>query len=401
LNQVYYAERRADEVVARALAWMKDRQDERLFVWVHVFDCHAPYDPPSPYRERYAGRLYDGEIAYTDEALAPLLQAFDAPDGVTLLTADHGEGLGEHGEMTHSLFVYDSTARVPLLIRAPGVPPGTRVEAQVRTADIAPTLLELAGLEPRGDLDGRSLLPYVRGEETASRGAYGESFGPFFNFNWAKLRSLRDDRYKFIDAPRPELFDLESDPKEERNLWAEDPPAVARELVRELERIAALDEEKAEETEALDEETARRLESLGYVASSASIPESSDLPDPKDRVEVFTRLQSILAQTDWSPDRLLAEYRDILRLAPENAWARIRVANLLADEKRYQEAIVEFRLLTRGNALEARIQEPQVALLLLDRVEEALEVTQRAVEERVGIPTSTSFAVKRSSARIG
>jgi arylsulfatase A-like enzyme/Flp pilus assembly protein TadD len=381
LSNAYYAERRADEVVSRSLEWIRSQKAQKLFVWVHLFDCHAPYVPPSPFDQRYADRPYDGEIAYVDRALAPLLEEFE--DGATLVTADHGESLGEHGESTHALFVYDSTLRVPLLLRAPGIEPGLSVEAQVRTVDLAPTILELAGLEPGADLDGKSLLTYARGEESASRVAYGESFTPFFNFNWAKLRSIRDGGYKLVDAPRRELYDLEADPREEKNLWTGDPPPAARELLRELERISASDLGERH-AQALDVETERRLESLGYVASSSSLPEKgASLPDPKDRIEVYEKLHGILARQDADANALIAEYRKALELEPGNVWARIRLANLLADEERYEEALVEYRGLIGASAMDARaFQNLGVALLLLDRVEEALELTEEAVEAR-------------------
>jgi arylsulfatase A-like enzyme/Flp pilus assembly protein TadD len=392
-GSAFYAERRAQEVVERALQWISQNDGKRLFVWVHVYDCHAPYDPPAPYRQRYSDRLYDGEIAYTDSTLGPLLEAF-APSrgGATLVTSDHGESLGEHGESTHALFIYDASMRVPLLLQAKGIPAGTRIDAQVRTVDIAPTLLELAGLpsstkpDKVDELDGKSLLPYVRGEETASRSAYGESFNCFYNFNWAKLRSIREGGYKLIDAPRRELYHLESDPGEEKNLWNdEQPPSAARSLLREMERIKASDRGVAASVD-VDPDTARRLESLGYVVASAPArPDVAEetLPDPKDRREVHERLQEILSRTDAPPDELIAEYREILALEPENTWARSHLAHVLGDEKRYEEAVAEFRTLIGTSALDARAYESLgIALLALDRVEEALDVTKTAVEAR-------------------
>lgn len=383
ISKNFYAERRAEEVVQRALSWIQERHDPKLFVWVHVFDCHAPYDPPPPFHDRYSDRPYDGEIAYTDSTLGPLLQAFDpSQGGAVIVTADHGESLGEHGEATHALFIYDSTTRVPLIVRAASVPEGTRIDAEVRTADITPTILELAGIAPEADLDGKSLLPLVRGEETESRRAYTESLAPFFNFNWAKLRSLRDGRYKLIDAPRRELYDLDSDPKEEKNLWSADAPREARDLLAEVQRIEAQDKASPDLTRPVDAATARRLESLGYVSSSAPPrPGGSNLPDPKDRVEVYEHLQGILSRTDLEPDELISEYRKVLKLEPENTWARIRLAIVLAEQKRYEEAIVEFRALIGVAAMDTRAYENLgVALLLLDRVDEALDVTQKAVD---------------------
>ncbi|MGH9318950.1 MAG: sulfatase-like hydrolase/transferase, partial [Vicinamibacteria bacterium] len=385
VHKAYYPERRAEEVVSRALAWVRAHEDEKLFLWVHVFDPHAPHNPPSPFAERYGERVYDAEIAYTDHALGPLFGEIQSGErgknAAVLVTADHGESLGEHGESTHALFVYDATMRVPLIVKAPGVAPGSRVETQVRTVDIAPAILELAGVERKDSLDGVSLLGYLRGEE-APRTAYGESFVPRLNFNWSELRFLRTDRYKLIDAPRRELYDLETDPGEETNLWKDPPPAEARDLLRELESLKASEATGIASTIALDEETARRLESLGYIAGAPPRREGAELPDPKDRVEVYERLQDLLGREDLTAEEAIAEYRDILALEPENALARNRLANTLAEERRYEEAVGEFRALMRVSEVDSQgVENLGVALLLLDEVEEALAVTEAAVQE--------------------
>jgi arylsulfatase A-like enzyme/tetratricopeptide (TPR) repeat protein len=378
VHPIYYAERRAEEVVARAVDWVKSHEGEPFFVWVHLYDPHAPHNAPSPFAERYPGRDYDAEVAYTDSALGPLLEAASGEGTAVVVTADHGEGLGEHGESTHTLFVYDSTMRIPLLVKAPGVAAGLRVERQVRSVDIAPTILELAGLPTRGKLDGVSLLPQLGAGSEPELPAYGETFGTLYQFNWSELRFLRKDGFKLIGAPRPELYDLEADPEELKNLWTDPPPDVGRRLSEELTQLSSLDEPAS--TLQVDEETRRRLESLGYATSIPSA-RPQGRPDPKDRVEVFERMQDLLGP-NLSPQAQIDGYREILALEPENALARSRLANELARQGKLEEAVEEFRELLRVGEIDTNSWENLAsALLLLNRTEEALALTERAVAE--------------------
>jgi choline-sulfatase len=387
VHKAYYPERRAEVVVSRALEWIHTHENEKFFLWVHVYDPHMPNNAPSPYAERYPDSPYDAEIAYTDAALGPLFDAVRAGDGgsrsAILVTADHGESLTEHGESTHGLFVYDATMRVPLVLDAPGVAPGRRVERQVRTVDIAPTLLELGGVEPEPPLDGVSLFRVLEDENAAPKTAYGESFVPRFNFNWSELRFLRTDRYKLIDAPRKELYDLKADPGELTNLWSESPPPEARALLRQLQSLEAAEPAGAGQTMELDEETARRLKSLGYMSQTAPQTrgaQASELADPKDRVDVYERFQTLLAATDLTPAETLAAYREILKLEPGNTLARKMIASLLAEEGRYDEAIAAFRELLLTSEVDSKgLENLSVALLIQNRVDEAISVTQSAV----------------------
>ncbi len=378
VHPVFFAERRAEEVVARALEWIKVHDHERFFVWVHVYDPHAPHNPPSPFAERYPGRGYDAEVAYTDAALGALLDAVSDGRTAVIVTGDHGEGLGDHGESTHTLFVYDSTMKVPLILKAPDVPAGTRVESQVRSVDIAPTILELAGLSPKAGLDGTSLLRRLRSGGGDDLPAYGESYGPLYQFNWAELKFLRQDGFKYIEAPRRELYDLRADPKETNNLWSDHPPPIGRRLREELQK--ASESEKPISTVEVDEETTRRLESLGYL-TSASNRNSSQRPDPKDRVEVFERMQVLLAP-DLSLEQQIEGYREILSLEPENILAQKRLAEGLAQKGQLEEAVEEFQRLRRISELDTKDWENLVsALLLLNRTEEALALVEQAVAD--------------------
>ncbi len=376
-DSVYFTERRAEEVVARALHFIEAHQQERFFVWVHVYDPHLPHDAPAPYSERYPGRGYDAEVAYTDASLGPLLDAVDDDRTAVIVIGDHGEGLGDHGESSHTLFVYDSTMKVPLILRAPQVTPGTRVERQVRSVDLAPTILELAGVASRGPIDGVSLLGRL-GRESEELSAYGETFGTLYQFNWSELRFLRKDGFKFIEAPRPELYDLRADPGETNNLWSESPSDLGKRLRRELDRAAKAEKEIS--AKPVDEETRRKLESLGYVAS-ARRKKPGGLPDPKDRVEVFDRMQELLSP-DVPAEREIQGFREILALEPLNVLAQKRIAGVLAEEGQLEEAVVEFQKLHLIAELDSKDWENLVsALLLLNRTEEALTLTEQALAE--------------------
>ncbi|MYF05905.1 MAG: sulfatase, partial [Holophagales bacterium] len=258
-------QRAGPETIAHALEWLNDAvlSDDRaddaggstgqppFFMWLHLFDPHDPYDPPEPFRSEYQGRPYDGEVAYTDSLIGEFRAALEErglfDESVVVLTADHGEGLGDHGESYHGFFVYDTTVHVPLIVRLPGgVEAGRVVGDAVSHVDIAPTLIELLDLERTGTTQGRSLLPDMQGlpNPLAERGVYAESFYALDHYGWAPLRSLRTAEHKYIEAPEPELYALLEDPGELANVLLEERDlsrrlrAEALELAAELDRAA-------------------------------------------------------------------------------------------------------------------------------------------------------------------
>ena len=217
-------ERRGMDVVEHAQNWLSKHPAGPDFMWVHLYDPHDPYEPPMPYSQLYKDHLYDGEIAYADSALAHFIAYLKKSgkynNSVIVVVGDHGEGLGEHHEDTHGIFLYDSTTHVPLIVKLPGGgSAGTVVTAQVRTLDVMPTLLELADAPAPPKNDGESLQPYFVGKGEAARPAFGETDYPL-RFGWAPLRSVRSDGFKFIEAPRPELYDLQLDAGELRDKYA-------------------------------------------------------------------------------------------------------------------------------------------------------------------------------------
>ena len=264
-------ERRADVVVSRAVDWI-GRQNGRFFAWVHVFDPHLPYKPPDEYLSKYAARPYDGEVAWTDYALGPLFERLSAlpRPTIVIVTADHGESLGEHGEETHGMFAYEATLRVPLIVatvdpRNARPAKGIVIDTAVRHVDIAPTVLEAIGASAHDGLTGSSLSPVIRDGRGDDRPAYFESMTYNLVRGWAPLRGVLSGRNKYIDLPIAELYDLASDPKEERNLTSQQSERV-RVMVNTLRsyNVAPPNRPAPESAEA-----AAVLRSLGYVSGTA------------------------------------------------------------------------------------------------------------------------------------
>ena len=268
-----------------AIRWLRKVGDSPFFLWTHLYDPHRPYQAPEPFASRHDP--YVAEIAYADSQIGRLLRALDErallDRVIVIVTADHGESLGEHREMDHGIFLYESVLRVPLIVRAPGVAP-RRVADLVRLTDVMPTVLDLLRL-PLPALDGTSLVDVMRGHGGPELEAYAESLYPE-RHGWAPLFSLRSDRFKFIDAPRPELYDLRLDPFEERNIVGQRQSLVAALQARLRTRVQG--EPSTAAKDRVDDELRARLAALGYVAGRA--PEARTgafLPDPKDCAGMF------------------------------------------------------------------------------------------------------------------
>jgi arylsulfatase A-like enzyme/Flp pilus assembly protein TadD len=296
-------ERRAEETVGHLLAWLQARSTggtgaRPFFVWLHLYDPHAPYNPPEPFRAQYAGHRYDGEIAYADSQLARLFEylrnnrLYDQT--LIALMSDHGESLGEHGEDEHGFFIYNSTLHVPLIFKLPagmGTPHVAR--RLVGTIDVAPTLLDLLHLQDplSRQFQGTSLVPDILEKGAArERPVYAETYYPRDGFSCSELRGITTERFKYIHAPHPEFYDLRSDPQEAHNLYAERASLAAalREQLSGLERRYA-STQPAPKGPPLPPETVEKLKSLGYIAyAGAGQPAATGpLPDPKDRLKVF------------------------------------------------------------------------------------------------------------------
>lgn len=339
------AERRG-ELVSRSFAsWMEKRSSDRaFFAWLHFFDPHLPYAPPSPYLPGY-----DGEISYVDEQVGRVLEALEASsleaNTLVVLTSDHGESLGEHGEKSHGFFVYDATLHVPLILKgSSSLPAGERVATPVRVIDIFPTVLEAVEVPVPQEVQGRSLLALVRGEATDTPPSYAECYAPELNFRWAPLVALREGGFKFIEAPRPELYDLGSDPGETKNLIESDPARALRMRSRLADLLKSLASPLSSRSQP-DAETIARLRSLGYAASGGErAAEGASLPDPKDRLHLWTRLEEVLlARGSGELETAVEGALDVLEEDPTNLLALELLASARAEAGDRDEAIEIYR----------------------------------------------------------
>ena len=367
-----FPERRAERVVEAAAAWLSGTAGP-AFLWVHLYDPHAPYDPPAAYR---GDDPYRGEIAYADAMLGRLLPAWDARPGpaVVALASDHGEAFGEHGEMSHGLFVYDTTLRVPLLLRGAGVPSARRVAQAIGLVDLAATLADLAGAEA---LPGASLMRFVARDGSAAEAPlYAETLAPRLDFGWSELRSWRAGGLKYVKAPRPELYDVDLDPGESADLAATRRDAATR-LASALDR-AQQDLGETESRHGPDPEAVERLRALGY---AQGLEGKGSGADPKDRVEV-ARLIAAASGPFAGPREVIGVYSDIARRDPDNPLVNFRLADALLRAGRAREAIPVFRRVT---ATLPRSADPYVGLATacaeLGRMAEA----KQALEQALGV----------------
>jgi len=349
-------QRRGQEVVAHALAWLSRHREGPFFIWVHLYDAHDPYDPPEPYKTRYASALYDGGIAYEDAAVGKLLRQLKLRglyDGsVIAVTADHGESLGAHGEDTHGIFLYDETMHVPLLIKLPrATTGGKRIENRVELVDIAPTLLQETGIEIPQEMQGVSLLGLMKGgiaggnpETWHDRPAYSQSEYPN-HFGWSALRSLRSEKYLYIQSPRRELYDESTDSKSEHNLAASS-SAVADTLASQLDAFRRkTSSDKVVPNAELDLAAQEKLGALGYMAAGGNTSKSDpdQGPDPKDNIEIANMIhRADVLQEDMHADESIALLEQVIAKDPTVAFYE-KLGDWLMRKEDFQNAILALR----------------------------------------------------------
>ncbi len=358
-----YPERRASVVVDHALNWLNSQAGKPFFLWVHLYDPHEPYDPPEPFRAKYRKNLYDGEVAYTDQQLGRLLDAvgkkWHPEKTLIVVVGDHGESLGEHGEFNHGVFLYDSTLRIPMLMAGPGIR-AVKVAQQARTIDVLPTILDLMGGKPPTACQGTTLTPAFAGKDVPTTFSYEETLYPKINMGWAELRGVRTTRWKYVRAPKPELYDLLNDPGEKSNV-IDSHRTEFRELESQLEALTAAGAGGDEKVSAsqVDARTVDQLKSLGYLSGAASgeFQLNGKGDDPKDRTATLLAFQTALGpgSSKLSQVRKIELLRQALRKDTKNPSLYFYLAAEYEKAGRYDQAVLVCEDAQKDGVLNGRL----------------------------------------------
>jgi arylsulfatase A-like enzyme/predicted Zn-dependent protease len=345
-------QRPANEILDQALPWLEERKAKRFFAWLHLYDPHTPYDPPPPYDRLYANRPYLGEIAFADSEIGRLwgwLQSNGLLEKTFIVFAgDHGESLGEHEEQSHGFFVYQAAIHVPLIVVTPFPKLQGVVSPEVTTlADVLPTVCDMAGLPVPAEVQGKSLLPAFFGRRRKETPlAYSETYYPRFHYGWSDLKSVQDGRYKLILAPLPELYDVVTDPREEKNLIYLE-KEVYENLNTEAEAFIARAGRNAYEMDVskVDEETREKLSALGYVGSFTDPAKlkGKKLANPKEKITVFNELSRAREMGfDGKADEAIRIIKGIIATDPDVTEAYFSIGNILFQDRKFPEAIGYF-----------------------------------------------------------
>ena len=401
-----FPERTADAVTESAIEWLKQAR-RPFFAFVHYYDPHMPYEPPGRYLAACRDRPYDGEIEFADAEIGRLLAHLDVrgltENTIIIFMSDHGEGLGDHNEEAHGILVYESTLRVPLIIRLPEdsdllgkAETPVRIPDSVELVDIFPTVLDMVGIDVGGQVDGRSLVPLIEGGSLPPDVGYFESLYPYFAYRWSQLKGVRLSKWKYILAPTEELYDVSVDPGELRNLVDAEPETAAQmrvALARMLEREKPPGEASAVTMSA---EEVRKLRALGYVAGGTTdLPEPTDVSgkDPKDMMVYVNDFLSVgeNAFSDRDYETALRSFRRFTQVDPTNLQAHIRVARTLMELGRSEEAAASFHRALEIDSTDSQsyFQLGNIAQAAGD-VDEALRLYQRSLHFMPGSPEATA-----------
>jgi len=380
------SEKRAEDVFAPFADWLDENRASQFFSWVHFFDPHIPYDPPSPYREQFPGDPYDGEIAYMDSFIGRILDKlgeYAILDRTLIVVAgDHGEAFGEKQERGHGIFIYEGSMKVPLIFYATNhLPQGEVVDARVRLIDVMPSILDMLDVPPVESVQGTSLLPYMTGKDKRDLATYMESFFPRENYGWSELVGLIDGPWKYIKAPREELYNIDQDPLEETNLIQQERKVVQEKKEQLAEFIKNSTAPLVTEKRAMSDEEIQRLRSLGYISFAGGTPKG-ELPDPKDRIEELLLIQE--GESFEREQRFQdAEgiYEKLLALRPDVPTSYVNVALMKARQEKMDEAI---QILEQGVE---RMPDSEVLLsrlghtyMVAGRVKKALDTFDRILK---------------------
>jgi arylsulfatase A-like enzyme len=331
-------QRSGADTTAAALRWLEPRRERPFFLFLHLYEPHTPYDPPEPFRSRYTNR-YDGEIARADQLVGDFLARLKAlglyDRALIILTSDHGEGLGDHGEDQHGILLYRETIRVPLLVKLPrSARHGETVAAPAAHIDLAPTIATLMGIETPQEMRGASLLSLP-----PSREIYSETYFPLINLGWSPLRSLRTEKFTYIDAPPPELYDTTRDPAERDNVLD-----TERRVAAALRAALAKYSSTPDAVAPVDPEEAKRLAALGYIGSAQNRAAGGPLPNPRDAVRVLPRIaEAFRLADDRDYAKAVPMMRELVRENPRLVDVWEKLGQTLAEAGPVDEAIAAYQ----------------------------------------------------------
>jgi arylsulfatase A-like enzyme/Tfp pilus assembly protein PilF len=403
-NEDHYQslERRGEEVVKRALAWLGRKPRGPFFLWVHLYDPHDPYSPPEPFKTRYQANPYDGEIAYTDSVVARLiagLRTRNLFDGsVIAVVADHGEAFGEHGEKHHGIFLYDETIHVPLLIKLPRQRSVKKVETRVGLVDVAPTILQAAALTVPPAMQGQSLLDLMKSnqagatdepnESNAGRPVYAESGYGHLSFGWSKLQAWRTGKYLYVEAPERELYDQSADAPAAHNL-ARDSKAIVDTAAAQVTEFYLKTKGDAPEKTQLNLDQTESLHALGYIGSdsgTSSNPESQRGADPKQKIAIANLLYEALVEMENEQFReAVPVLEQVLKQEPNTPIASLQLGRAYMALRDYKKALTPLAALVDKKPDDAFARyELGCALVKTGRWEEAVPHFEAAVSQMTG-----------------
>ena len=347
-HDMFFVERTADDMVDIALDWIKKQDDSPWFCWVHLFDPHSPYDPPQAFKEEYPNDHYGGEVAFVDQELGRLFTAIDAEKdqnkSLIIITSDHGESLGEHGELTHGVFAYNSTLRIPLIIYQPQVLPEAKIIRQtVGHIDILPTVLDLLDIKISDVIQGKSLLPLIKNPSVwRVEDCYFESLSPNLNRNWAPLHGLIRGNHKYISLPIPELYDLDKDFSERQNLARIEIPTV-KSLKNGLDVFLGKGARPLAYRKPIDRDTRERLRSLGYISGTTDTASKKTFTaedDPKNLIDLDRKMQEgSMAFQRGELEKAIELFEDILKERPDYGVIYDNLAHVYRENGQLVRAI--------------------------------------------------------------
>jgi arylsulfatase A-like enzyme/Tfp pilus assembly protein PilF len=349
-------QREGGKVTEAFFDWLEKNHQQKFLSWIHLYDPHTPYDPPEPYKTQYSNSywtLYDGEIAYVDFLIGEILEKLKEKNilkkTLIVIVGDHGESLGQHGENSHGFFIYDVCIQVPLIIYFPSFKlEGKQIASQVETVDIMPTLLQVLNLPVPPDVQGKMLIQMIIGEKVREEYfAYSESYYPLYHYGWSELKSLRSNRYKYIKAPRPELYDIINDPNEQNNIYKQKLTIAKdfQEKLLSLEKAGSAEGIEEKRPKKLDDETQEKLMALGYIGgftSNSKLKKGDKRADPKDKIQLYNKIK--IAQEKFAQkelDESLEKINQVIKEDPEVIEALQVRSRIYLELNKYEKAIAD------------------------------------------------------------